>query len=96
MKLDSKPTKISIGLQGKHYTDSTFFEQELRSIWHHTWQFVGRDEDIPEPGDYFTCILGQEPIVVIRMPELSIRARHNDSRQLGARLQDGQVVSGFR
>lgn len=77
-------------LPGACYLEQSVFNQELKKIWQQTWQFVGRDEDLPRPGDYLTCILGEEPIFVIRLPDGSLQAMHNVCLHRGGRLLDGQ------
>ena len=58
-----QPPQTTVGLPGIYYTDTDILARELSIIWHPTWQFVARDEDIPSPGDYVTCTLGKEPII---------------------------------
>lgn len=83
-----------LGLPGYYYTDTEVFTRELRTLWRSTWQFVGRVEDLPNPGDYLTCIIGEEPIFVIRTPEGRLQAMHNVCPHRGARLLDGQGNCG--
>lgn len=82
--------KRHLGLPGYYYTDTEVFTRELRTLWCSTWQFVGRVEDLLNPGDYLTCIIGEEPIFVIRTPEGRLKAMHNVCPHRGARLLDGQ------
>lgn len=79
----------SVGLPGHYYTSAEIFAQEQNTIWPHTWQWVGRDQEIPHPGDFLTCMVGGEPIVVVRQPDQSLRAMHNVCAHRGARLLDG-------
>ena len=74
------------GLPGHYYTDPDVFSHELKTIWGSTWQMVGRVEDLPNPGDYLTCFLGQEPILVIRLSAEKLQAMHNVCAHRGARL----------
>lgn len=80
---------VSLGLPGSYYTDQEIFNRELRTIWQSTWQMVGRIEAIPNPGDYLSCMLGNEPIAVIRLEDGSLKAMHNVCPHRGARLLDG-------
>ena len=86
MKPQFQPSKTTVGLPGIYYTDTDIFARELKRIWHHTWQFVARDENIPEPGDYVTCTLGKEPILVLRTANGSLKAMHNVCRHRGTKL----------
>lgn len=49
------------------YTSAEFYEFEQRAIWDHAWMCVGRTDQIPNPGDYFTTELaGGERVIVDR------------------------------
>ncbi|EKV03241.1 deoxyhypusine synthase [Leptolyngbya sp. PCC 7375] len=86
----SQPSSTPLEFLGQPYIDPEFFARELRHVWHHSWQCVARDEDIPEPGDYVTCTLGQEPIIVLRASDGSLKAMHNICRHRGSTLLEGQ------
>jgi len=73
-------------LPGRYYTDSDIYARELKTVWRHTWQWVGRVEELSAPGDYLTCILGEEPIFVVRGDEGALQAMHNVCPHRGARL----------
>lgn len=81
-------SSINLGLPGHYYTDPEIFERELKKVWRSTWQMVGRVEDIPHPGDYFTCTLGEEPILVVRDEVGMLSAMHNVCPHRGVRLLD--------
>ena len=86
--LKSAVPTTQLGLPGYYYTDTEIFRRELK-IWRSTWQFVGRVEDLPHSGDYLTCVIGEEPIFVIRTPD-GLRAMHNVCPHRGARLLNMQ------
>jgi choline monooxygenase len=48
------------------YNDPVFLELERERIFAHTWQLVGRVDDVREHGQYFTAQIGNDPIVVLR------------------------------
>ncbi len=57
----------AVTLPPKAYTDPAFYEFEQRAIWDHSWMCVGRADQIPNPGDYFTTTLaGGEKVIVAR------------------------------
>ncbi|MEL6319663.1 MAG: aromatic ring-hydroxylating dioxygenase subunit alpha [Cyanobacteria bacterium J06626_14] len=84
----------SLGLPGHAYTSADWFANEQQTLWRTTWQWIGRIEEIPNPGDYLTGMLGQEPIVVIRQADQSLRAMHNVCPHRGARLLGGAGTIG--
>ncbi|CAN5420086.1 aromatic ring-hydroxylating dioxygenase subunit alpha [soil metagenome] len=56
----------AVGLPRECYVSESFFEFERRAIFERTWLGLGRVEQIPEPGDYFTLEVCDEPLLVIR------------------------------
>ena len=59
----------AVGLPPAVYTDPAFFAFERRAVFASEWLCVGRTEQIPEVGDYFTVTLaGTEPVIVVREP----------------------------
>lgn len=80
-KQASKP-----GLSGHHYCSDDIFTQEMAKIWLNTWQFVGRVSELPHPGDYLTCTVGDQPLFVTRTHSGELRAMHNVCPHRGAQL----------
>lgn len=56
------------------YTSPEFFEFERRIVFPRTWICVGREEQIPRPGDYLAPKIGLEPLLVVRRADGSIGA----------------------
>lgn len=79
-----------LGLPSQYYTDAEIFAKEMKILWRNTWQLVGRQETIPQPGDYLTYTLGEEPIFVVRATDGSLKAMHNLCPHRGAKLLDGE------
>lgn len=48
------------------YADPAWFEFEKATIFESEWLCVGRADRVPEPGDYFTTTLLDEPLIVVR------------------------------
>ena len=48
------------------YTSREFFEFEKEAVFAHDWLCVGRSSRIPNPGDYFTITVVDEPLIVVR------------------------------
>lgn len=88
--LSMSPAKANLGLPGYCYFDSETFARELRTLWRSTWQFVCRESDLPNAGDYLTYLVGDQPIFVIRTANGELQAMHNVCPHRGARLLDGQ------
>lgn len=69
-------------------TSPEFFAKERDKIFGHVWLNVGREEEIPEPGDYFVRELAvcNTSILVARGSDGVIRAFHNVCSHRGNRV----------
>ena len=57
----------AVTLPPEAYTDADFHEFELAAVFDHSWLCVGRTDEVPEPGDFFTTTLhGGEKVIVAR------------------------------
>lgn len=56
------------------YTDAGFFDFEKRALFDHEWLCVGRIDWLPNPGDFYTTTVVNEPIVVVHDRDGTIRA----------------------
>lgn len=68
------------------YTDEAIFTRERARIFHRTWQYVGMIEQVARPGDFFTCTIGNVPIVVTRDEAGELQAFINVCRHRGSEL----------
>ncbi|HVX38421.1 MAG TPA: aromatic ring-hydroxylating dioxygenase subunit alpha [Gemmatimonadaceae bacterium] len=48
------------------YVDPVYLELERERVFAHTWQLVGRVEQVAESGQFFTAEIGNDSIVVLR------------------------------
>jgi phenylpropionate dioxygenase-like ring-hydroxylating dioxygenase large terminal subunit len=72
------------------YTSAAFFEFELDALWGRTWFCVGRDSDIPGPGDYYTINVGAEPLLVIRGEDGEVRVLSGVCQHRGMVVAEGR------
>jgi phenylpropionate dioxygenase-like ring-hydroxylating dioxygenase large terminal subunit len=72
------------------YADPAVLRLERERIFGRTWQYVGRAEQVAEPGAYFTCDLGGIPIVVVRGKDAELRAFLNVCRHRGSLVCEGE------
>ena len=56
------------------YTDPEFYRFEKDAIFAREWLCVGRHEWVSQPGDYFTTIIADEPIIVSRTMDGELKA----------------------
>lgn len=81
-------------IPGDRYTSNEFFAQEWEHMWTKVWLLLGREDEIPEAGDYQMEDVGPESIVMVRQPDGSIKAFFNVCQHRGARLTFNDVGDG--
>lgn len=88
-ELAALPPDAPRGLPGIFYTSPDYFEWECETILRRNWHCLGRADEIPEPGDYFTLQLLNEPLIVVRGDDGDIRVLSNVCRHRGMPLAEG-------
>ena len=87
------PTRQPIGeaetLPPHCYTSQKFFKAELNSIFLSAWHFVGREDELTEPGNYLVVDTPVGSALVCRSTNNKIRGFVNACRHRGTRLKSG-------
>lgn len=68
------------------YYDPAQFERELEALWYRDWLCVGRQEDVPRPGDFFQTEIGTQRLIVTRNRAGRLKVFHNTCRHRGSLL----------
>src|SRR5262245_1148210 len=93
--LDTGPVSYEDSISAEHY------ELEREAIFGRAWLNVGRVEQLPKPGSYFTRELdaARTSVVVVRDTSGEVRAFHNVCRHRGNKLvwsdYPAEETSGF-
>ncbi len=71
----------------ERYTSAEFAERERTRMWPYVWQFVARDEDLPDPGDYIIHDNAGRSFLIVRQADGSVRAFYNVCLHRGRKLR---------
>lgn len=88
-------TEVKEALPAHWYYDPGHYQRELEAVWYRDWVCVGREESVPETGDYFLATLGDQRIIVTRDGDSRLRAFYNSCRHRGSVLCR-EAVGHFR
>ncbi len=72
------------------YTSPEFYQAEVERIFMKEWNFMGRADLIPNPGDYFAVELVGVPLIVVRDQGGRVGAFANTCRHRGTQLVSGE------
>ena len=68
------------------YFEPDWFKKECENIFHKEWFCCGREEDIPDIGNYKVINIGEESIFLLRSNDQKIRAFFNFCKHRGCQL----------
>lgn len=79
-------TALQATLPRDAYLSPAHFDLERDRIFHHEWFYVGREEAIPQPGDYLQADVAGESILVTRNRAGGLSGYYNVCRHRGSQL----------
>lgn len=74
---DDRGVARSGTLPADWYTSQELFDLEQRTLFRRVWTCVGRTKQVASPGDYFTCEVANEQVIVTRDRGGTLRALSN-------------------
>src|SRR5262245_54215521 len=73
-------------LPKRYYASQDIFQQDTEHIFYQQWIYIGRSEQIAQPGDYMLARIGDESLIVVRGRDARLRSFFNVCRHRGTRM----------
>ncbi|HEY3306360.1 MAG TPA: Rieske 2Fe-2S domain-containing protein [Candidatus Binatia bacterium] len=73
-------------VSAKIFVDEEIYRLEQERIYSRSWLFLAHDSEIPEPGDFVTRWMGEDPVIVWRGQDRKARVFLNVCRHRGRRV----------
>lgn len=87
--IDLKSDSIS----SKVYTDPQVYQAELETVFAKSWLLLGHESQIPQPGNFFSSYMGEDPVIMVRQRDGSIAAFLNQCRHRGMKVCRSDIGS---
>lgn len=68
------------------HNDPGVYDLEMQRVFRRCWLFVAHESEIPDPGDYVTREMGDDPVIVARGEDGGIHVLLNACRHRGMRI----------
>jgi choline monooxygenase len=90
LKAACRPLDEASTLPGECYTSAAWHRREVDGIFSKEWLCLGREDQIPNAGDYFRIDVVDEPILVVRDASGTVRVLSAVCRHRGTIIVSGE------
>ena len=70
-------------IPGDRYTSKAFADEEFEQMWTKVWLLLGRESELPNPGDWQREDVGPESFLMVRQKDNSVKAFYNVCQHRG-------------
>jgi choline monooxygenase len=85
-----RPLHLASTLPGWCYVSPEWYQREIDTLFRKDWLCVGRGEQIPKAGEFFTIELAGHPLIVVRDDAGEVRVHSAVCRHRGAIVAEGE------
>ena len=68
------------------YIFQEVYELEIQHLFRNTWVYVGHASQIPKKGDFYTTTIGDQPLILVRHSDDSVKVLENRCAHRGVQL----------
>ena len=85
-----QPLHKASPLPGHCYVSQEWHQREIDTLWKKDWLCVGRAEQVPNPGDFYSIEIAGQPLIVVRDETNEVRVHSALCRHRGAIITEGK------